>query len=112
LALAGFLNVAVIGVSLFYSIVYLPLLPMGILALMFGVGLLPLAPYLSLVAGLMMRRQLRLVASTTPRRSFALKKRGLLAGLALTTLMIGMIELPAMLTTIGLQMATSKSPQM
>jgi Vault protein inter-alpha-trypsin domain len=112
LALAGFLNAIVIGISAFYSIVYIPLLPMGILALMFGVGLLPLAPYLSLVAGLMMRRQLRLVAATTPRRSFALKKRGLLAGLALTTLAFGMIELPATLTVIGLQMATSKSPQM
>src|ERR1041385_1130567 len=61
LALAGFLNAVVIGISAFYSIVYIPILPMGILALMFGVGLLPLAPYLSLVAGLMMRRQLRLV---------------------------------------------------
>lgn len=112
LALAGFLNTVVIGISAFYSIVYIPILPMGILALLLGVGLLPLAPYLSLVAGLMMRRQLRLVASTTPRRSFALKKRGLFAGLALTTVVFGMIELPATLTIIGFQMATSKSPQM
>src|ERR1041385_7143886 len=101
LALAGFLHAVVIGISAFYLIVYIPLLPLGILALMFGIGLLPLAPYLSLVAGLMMRRQLRLVASTTPRRSFALKKRGLLAGLALTTVVIGVIELPGTLTTIG-----------
>src|SRR5215470_16911593 len=112
LALAGFLNAAVIGISLFYSIVYLPLLPMGALALMFGVGLLPLAPYLSLAAALIMRRQLKKIAATTPQRSFAIKKRGLLAGLALTTLAIGMIELPTTLTMIGLQMATSKSPQM
>ena len=112
LALAGFLNVAVIGVSLFYSLVYLPLLPVGVLALMFGVGLLPLAPYLSLIAALIMRRQLKKVAATTPNRSFAMKKSGLLAGLALTTVVIGMIELPTTLTIIGLQMASSKSPEM
>src|SRR6185503_16603716 len=112
LALAGFLNAVVIGISVFYSIVYLPLLPMGVLALMFGAGLLPLAPYLSLLAGLMMRRQLRKVAATTPHRSFALKIRGLLAGLALTTVVIGLIELPTTITTIGFQMASSKSPKM
>lgn len=111
LALAGFLNAVVIGISAFYSIVYLPLLPMGVLALLFGVGLLPLAPYLSLVAGLMMRRQLRKVAATNPHRSFSIKKRGLPAGLALTTLVIGIIELPATITMIGFQMASSKSPQ-
>ena len=110
-ALAGSLNAAVIGVSLFYSIVYLPLLPMGVLALMFGVGLLPLAPYLSLIAALIMRRQLKKVAATAPHRSFAMKKRGLLAGLALTTVAIGMIELPTTLTMIGMQMASSNSQQ-
>jgi hypothetical protein len=111
LALAGFLNAVVIGISVFYSIVYLPLLPMGVLALMFGVGLLPLAPYLSLVAALMMRRKLKLIAGTTPHRSFTLKIRGLLAGLALTTLVIGVIELPTTITMIGFQIASSKAPQ-
>jgi hypothetical protein len=112
LALAGFLNAVVIGISVFYSIVYVPLLPVGMLALMFGLGLLPLAPYLSLLAAVLMRRQLKKVAATAPQRSFAIKKRDLLAGLALTTVVIGMIELPTTLTMIGLQMASSKSPQM
>ena len=112
LALAGFLNAVVIGISVFYSIVYIPVVPMGLLALLLGVGLLPLAPYLSLIAGLMMRRQLKKVAVTTPhRRSFALQIKGLLAGLALTTVVICMIEFPGVLTTIGLQMASSTSPQ-
>lgn len=111
LALAGFLNALVIGVSVFYSIVYIPLVPIGVLALLFGLGLLPLTPYLSLIAGLIMRRQLRKIAATNPRRSFTLKLRGLLAGLALTTVVVGLIELPETLTTIGMQMATSSSPQ-
>src|SRR5678816_4629992 len=94
-----------------YSIVYLPLAPLALLALLFGLGLLPLAPFLSLIASLIMRYQLKRLSATVPRRSFALKARGLLAGLALTAAVIGMAELPATITTIGLYMATSSSPQ-
>lgn len=111
LALAGFLNAIVIGISIFYSIVYLPLLPMAMLALLVGLGLLPLAPFLSLIASLIMRRQLKRLAANGPRHSFAVKTRGLLAGLALTIAVIGMVELPAMLTTYGLYMATSSTPE-
>ncbi|HET6972632.1 MAG TPA: VIT domain-containing protein [Pyrinomonadaceae bacterium] len=111
LALAGFLNAVAIGVSIFYAIVYLPLVPLALLALLFGLGLLPLAPLLSLIASLIMRHQLKRLAAAAPRRSFALKARGLLAGLALTAAVIGMAELPATITTIGLYMATSSSPQ-
>lgn len=111
LALAGFLNAVVIGISIFYSIVYLPLLPMAMLALLFGLGLLPLAPFLSLIASLIMRHQLKRVAATTPRRSFTLKTSGLFAGLALTIAAVGMVEIPSMLTTYGLYMATSSTPQ-
>lgn len=111
LALAGFLNAITIGISIFYSIVYLPLIPLALLALLFGLGLLPLAPFLSVIASLIMRHQLKRVAAASPRRTFALKARGLLAGLALTVAAIGMSELPATITTIGLYMATSSSPQ-
>src|ERR1043165_5036944 len=112
LALAGVLNAVVIGISLFYSIIYLPLLPKGVLALLVGVGLLPLPPSLSLVAALIVRRQLNKVAATAPQRSFALERKGLLAGMALATVVIGIIDLPSTLMTIGMQMATSTSPQM
>jgi hypothetical protein len=105
LALAGFLNAVVIGISIFYSVVYAPLLPLSMLALLFGLGLLPLAPYLSLLASLIMRYQLKRVAASSPQRPFTVKTKGLLAGLALTTAVIGIVELPSTLTTIGLQMA-------
>ena len=111
LALAGFLNAVTIGISIFYTIVYLPLIPLALLALLFGLGLLPLTPFLSLLASFIMRHQLKRVAASAPRRSFALKAKGLLAGLALTAAVIGMAELPATITTIGLSMATSSSPQ-
>ena len=112
LALAGFVNAVAIGISLFYSIVYVPLVPLSLLALLFGLGLLPLAPFLSLLAALIMRGQLKRVAATAPQKSFTVKTRGLLTGLALTAAVIGMVELPSTLTTIGLQMATSDSAQM
>src|ERR1041385_6811126 len=50
------------------------------------------------LAGLIMRHQLKRLAATAPRRSFTLKAKGLLAGLALTAAMIGMAELPATVT--------------
>lgn len=111
LALPAFLNAVTIGISIFFSIVYLPLLPMALLALLFGLGLLPLAPFLSLLASLIMRHQLKRVAATAPRRSFAVLTRGLLAGLALTIALIGMIELPATLTTYGLYIASASTPE-
>ncbi len=111
LALAGFLNAVTIGISIFYAIVYVPLVPLALLAMLVGLGLLPLAPFLSLLASLIMRRQLKRVAATAQQRSFALKAKGLLAGLALTAAVIGMVELPATLTTVGLYMASSSTPQ-
>src|SRR5215213_2618155 len=111
LAFAGFANAVAIGISIFYSIVYLPLLPLTMLALLFGIGLLSLAPFLSLLAGVIMRIQLTRVAAAAPQKSFAVKKRGLVTGLVLTMAVIGLVELPATLTTIGLQLAASASPK-
>lgn len=111
LAFAGFLNAVTIGISIFYAIVYLPIVPLALLTLLIGLGLLPLAPFLSLIASLIMRYKLKRVAAAAPRRSFALKARGLLAGLALTATVIGMAELPATITRFGLYMATASTPE-
>jgi len=111
LMLAGFVNAAVIGISLFYSLCYLPFAPVAILTILIVVGLLPLAPFLSLIVAIKMRQQLRRIAATAPRKNFALGTKGLLAGLGVTVVAIGMIELPATLTRYGLQMAASSSAQ-
>src|SRR6185369_14306131 len=65
----------------------------------------------SLVGALIMRHKLKRLAATAPQRSFAVKTSGLLAGLALTVAVLGIVELPATITTYGLQMAVSDSPQ-
>lgn len=111
LMLAGFINAAVIGISLFYALCYLPFAPVAVLTILIVVGLLPLAPFLSLIAAIMMRQQLRRIAATASRKNFALGTKGLLAGLGVTVVAIGMIELPATLTRYGLQMAASSSAQ-
>lgn len=106
--LLGFANIIALGISLFYTIVYIPLLPMGAIALLFGgLGLLPMAPVFSLAATIIMRRQLARIAPS----SFASRTGGLAAGLSLTLLLIVLIELPTSLTRIGLQMAASESAE-
>lgn len=106
-ALLGAANALAIGGSLFYTIVYLPLLPLAFIALiMLGLGLLPMAPLFSLICGLILRRQLRRIAPP----GFTLRPSGLAAGLGLALLAIALMELPATLTRVGLQMATANSP--
>ena len=109
--LTGLLNAVAIGISLFYTIIYIPLLPLAAMTLLFIIGVLPLAPVLSLVASLILRVQLNRVAVTNNQKSFALRKAGVFAGLAITALLIGAIELPGSLTRYGLQMASSLNPE-
>ena len=109
--LAGLVNAVAIGVSLFYSFIYLPLLPLAAMTLIFLVGFLPLAPLLSLVASIVMRVQLQHVTARVSQKSFALRKTGLLAGLAITAILIGAMELPGSLTRYGLKLAASADPQ-
>jgi hypothetical protein len=109
--LTGLANAIAIGISLFYSFIYIPLLPLAALALLFIVGLLPLAPLLSLIASIVMRAQLGRVVTVVAPKSFALRKAGLVAGLLITAALIVAIELPASLTRYGLKMAASASPE-
>ena len=111
LRLAGFINAVTIGISIFYSIVYLSILPLALMTVLIGLGFLPLAPYFSLVAALVMRHKLNQIAAIAPPKPFAIKNRGLVVGLVLTFALVGIIELPATITRIGLQKAVSDSPQ-
>lgn len=104
--LLGLANAVAIGISAFYSIIYLPLLPLAFVALILaGMGLLPMTPFFSLATGIILRRQLRRIAPP----SYAVKWRGLVAGLALSLAAVVLVELPITLTRIGLQMASTAS---
>ncbi|HEX8495397.1 MAG TPA: VIT domain-containing protein [Pyrinomonadaceae bacterium] len=106
--LLGIANAIAIGISIFYTIVYIPLLPLAAMALaLIGLGLLPMAPIFSLISGIILRRRLGRIVPL----GFSVKLTGLAAGLALAFAAIGLAEVPATLTRMGLQMAASKSPE-
>ena len=111
LARAGWLNALVLGISLFYSFVYIPLLPLAALTLIFIVGFLPLAPFFSLGAAIVMRRQLTRIAARTPQKNFIMRKVGLFTAFLITAVFIGLLELPASLTRYGLKLAASQVPE-
>jgi len=105
--LLGAANAVAVGVSLFYTVVYLPLMPLAFLAILLaGMGLLPLAPAFSLVAGLVLRRQLRRVSP----QGFTVRATGLAAGVGVALLCVALMELPATLTRVGLRMAAADEP--
>lgn len=100
----AWLNAFAIGVAAFYAVLYLPLTPFAPFALLvYGFGLLPLAPLLSLFAACWGRMLLnrRLAEQGAPRLP------GLWLGLALALLALILIDLPLTLTRIGLHMATA-----
>ncbi len=111
LKIAGFTNAIVIGISIFYTILYIPVLPLAALTIFIGLGFLPLAPYSSLLAAIIMRWQLAKVPREASENTFAIRKSGLVVGLASVIVFLALIELPATLTRIGLQKATAASPE-
>jgi len=111
LTLAGLTNGVVIGISIFYSIVYLPLFPIGALLILVGFGVLPLTPMFSLLAALLIRRNLKRIAASAPPKTFAVNRRTVFFGVLFAATMIGLTELPGTLTRVGLQKAASNSPE-
>ena len=56
----NFINSCTIGISLFYSIIFLPILPFAAIGILFmGFGFLPLSPLTSLIVALLLRKKLR-----------------------------------------------------
>ena len=99
----GWLHAFATGISIIYTIMFLPMLPIGVLLIvMLGLGLLLLAPALSLAASLLARRHLRL--------SNGQALPSVWAGLALALAVMLAIDAPAAFTRIGMQMATAEAP--
>lgn len=107
LQLLALLHSVAMGIAVFYAVLYLPLTPFAPFAMLyFGIGLLPLAPLLSVFAAKRCRTllQRRLEVQGAP----ALPRVWRGFGLALMALIL--IELPHSLTRIGLQMTTHSEP--
>jgi len=101
----GWANGAAIGVASYYSLIFAPLMLPGIFGVIFyGIGLLPLAPALSLVAALLLRKKLQ----QSGRQTTTLP--GLWRGMALSWLALVIIQTPAIVTRLAIQKAVSSEP--
>lgn len=101
IGLLALLNGAVIGITAFYSAIFIPLLPIGAICVLFyGLGFLILAPPLALVSSILLRRHL--VRNTLER------PRGLWAGFGCALGLLVLVELPSTFTRLGMDMAASE----
>ena len=101
----GWANGLAVGIAVFYSLLFLPLLLPGLVAIVFfGLGLLPWAPTLALVSTLVLRRRLRQLTPDAP-------LPGLWRGLGLAALALVLIQAPVAITRLGLNGAASDSPE-
>lgn len=106
--LVGLINAVAIGVGGYFTIIFLPLLPVAVIAIVFfGIGLLGIAPLFAFLSSLVGRRRLRCLTAEGMSR----KVPGLGWGLALSLLIILLLQLPSSLTRIGMGMAVSDSPE-
>jgi len=108
----GLANGLAVAVSSFYTIIYLPITPLALVALLFaGLGLLALAPVLSLIASALYLRQLQMLAreggefyasTRKPLRDFGF-------GFALAALILVAAEVPVIVTRVWMAKAASDS---
>jgi Vault protein inter-alpha-trypsin domain len=100
----AFANGVAIAIAGCYALLFLPLLPISILALVVVIGLLPMAPLVSFVCTLRLRFALR--ERDKDRTSY----RSLVAGLAAGFAVLLVLDIPPAATRLGIQWATSSVP--
>lgn len=105
LAWLSWLSGAAIGICVFYAILYLPFLPFAAIGLIyFGLGLIPLSPFLALVATAALRTRYR-------ERVGATHLSGGWRGAGVAFALLCLAQLPSAITYYGLAQATSDSPE-
>jgi hypothetical protein len=102
--LLAFCNGAAIGIASFYSVLFLPVLPLSVIGIVvYGLGLLPWTPVFALITAILLRRRLREIAAEQHRKYVMWP--GLVCGL----LALLAVDLPTTLTQVGLRMATAST---
>src|SRR5262245_37422748 len=108
----GLANGLAVVVSTFYTILYLPIMPIALVALVFaGLGILPMSPMFSLIASAILLRRLRALRREGrgvygPGEA---RLRGFGWGLAMTALILVAAEVPVILTRVWVSKAASDS---
>jgi hypothetical protein len=100
----AFASGAAIAIGSLYALLFLPLLPLAVVGVLVGVGILPLAPLVALVCAVMLRRALAL------RHSRPSLTRPLLGGIAAGVALLLAIDLPGTMTRVGMQWVASGEP--
>lgn len=112
-------NGIVMGITLVYSLVFVVLMPMAAFAIIFfGIGLLPLAPFFSLLCAIVLRRRLANMLvwpvdgeAVKPVASPPASLKSLFGGAILGILLLVALEARTALTLIGAEMAVSESKE-
>lgn len=100
----SFANGVAIFISLYYALVFLPVLPLAVIAIVFFLfGLLPLAPLFSLIAGSLMRWKMQPLPSASP----WLQWKALGGALVFVVAVIGLSELNFTITRLGVTKTNS-----
>jgi hypothetical protein len=110
----GWLNGAAIGVGACYTLLFLPLLPIAVFAILaLGIGLLPMGPVFGLVGAIACRARLNHWSQFADRvaRPAERPRRvpGLWGGMAAAVVVLVAPHVPVVLTHHGLRMAASNS---
>jgi hypothetical protein len=103
----GAINGAGIVIALYYTLLFVPMMPMIFLAIVFVMGLIPLAPLFSLIAAF---RGAHWLAKLTDLPK-ALRVRRLLAGVAAAAIALMVLDVPPLITRILMNQAVSTNPQ-
>ena len=100
--IVNFINSCTIGIALFYSIIFLPLLPFGMIGIwFFGLGLLPLSPLISLIIAIILRKK---YSRFIPQIKLPSCWRVIVA----ICFIFILLDLPKIITCTGIQMAAGK----
>jgi Vault protein inter-alpha-trypsin domain len=99
-----FANGTVIAIAGLYMLLFLPLLPIALLGIIIGLGLLPLAPLASFVCAVKLRGAIHDRADVPP--SYRALIGGIVAGFALLLA----LDIPSAATRLGIQWAASSVP--
>ncbi len=101
-----------VGICLVYTLSYLPMVPLGFMLTIVGLGFLPLSPLLALIASLILMRKYKkqLKHQYTDSPELKLFKRNYLGLIGAISIML-MLEVPGMINNYGLHLYQSENSQ-
>lgn len=107
ITLLGWMSAIAMGISVVYSIFFLPLLPISFLAILFlGIGFLPLSPMIALWATYKLRKYL---LNSVETKIFPLRWSGLITSVFIVLTVFAITESRFVVSRIGLEMAISEN---